>query len=110
MAKQFKTNNFSDAIIDSWNDFKIYDLKINEYSLKPQLLFKWRFKSYSGSGTIDYDENKQIRNVFGDNDSYLSLDMKCREKHPSLKPTDSLYNDSGLDKVFQNVLDIFFKK
>ena len=109
MGKHIKTNNYSEAILESWNDFKFFNLRMNEHSLRPQLLFDWIFKTYDGSGSIDCDESHKLRNVFGDNASHLALSMNCREKHIGLKPTDSLYNDQGLSIVFQKVLDSYFK-
>ena len=108
MSKKFKTEDFSSAILESWEDFKITDIKKCEQTPRPQLMFHWRFKGYEGVGHIDYDDNFRLRNEFGNNDSYLSLTIKCREKHPSLKPTASLYNDKNLAIVFQRILDRYF--
>lgn len=109
MGKHFKTNDFSSAILDSWEDFIVTNVRKREQSQSPQLMFDWEFKKYNGVGYIHYDDSFTLKNVFGDNDSYLALSMECRDNHPTLKPTDSLYNDSKLSIVFQRILDSFFK-
>lgn len=109
MGKQMKTNSFSDAILESWEYFNVFDCLINKTSEKPQLRFKWNFRSYDGFGEIDFDESLKVRNKFGDNFSNLSLSSVCRKTHPAIKPTDSLYNDSGLEIIFQRILDMYFK-
>lgn len=110
MAKELKTNKYSDAILESWDDFVVTDLSINQETSKPQLRFHWRFNNYYGSGEIDYDNNFRLRNVFGDNYSHLSLSSDCRRVKAGIKPTDSLYDDLDLAIVFQRILDDYFRQ
>lgn len=105
--KRFKTNNYSDAILEAWDDFKVFNLKDSSYEGNPRLFFSWSFKNYEGTGYIDCDDSFRVRNTGGDNYSYLSLSSSCREKNIGLKPTDSLYNDSGLEVVFQRIIELF---
>ena len=108
MGKHFKTNDFSSAILESWEEFVVTNIKECELTKEPQLMFDWIFKKYNGVGNIDYDDAFKLRNEFGDNYSHLALSMECRDKHPTLKPTDSLYNDSNLAIIFQRILDSYF--
>ena len=109
MAKRFTSEDFSSAILESWIDFQYSDIKITENDNNYRLSFKWNFKDYDGFGYIDFDSNHRVRNTFGDNYSYLTLSNTSREKHRTLKPTNSLYNDRKLEDVFQKILDEVFK-
>ena len=104
MAKQLLTNNYSSAILDNWNDFKVIDIKVKEYSKKPALFLHWSYKKYSGYGEIFYKNNK-VCNIFGDNDSFLTI---SQPKNISFKHTCCLYNDQGLETVFNKILDNYF--
>lgn len=101
MSKYLLTNNFSSAILENWDDFKIVDIKINEYSNKPAYRFHWTFKKYQGSGEIFF-KNGKVCNEFGDNDSSLSI---ISPKSISVKSTCCLYNDPGLEEVFNRILN-----
>ena len=105
MAKQLLTNNYSSAILDNWSDFKISDIKIDEHSNKSALFFHWSYKKYSGYGEIYYKGNN-VCNRFGDNDSFLTI---SRPSELTIKHTCCLYNDKGLEEVFNRILDEYFR-
>lgn len=100
MSKQLLTNNFSSAILENWEDFKVVDIKFNEYSNEPSYHFHWTFKKYKGSGEIFF-KNDKVRNKTGDNYSSLTI---INPRNASTKSTCSLYNDCGLEDVFNRIL------
>ena len=110
MSKQFKLNNYSEAILEDYENFEVYNLRINKYQNAKQLLFDWKFKSYEDNGKIDYDNNFKLKNVDGDNNSLLSLPTECRNNYKGLKKTASLYNDASYLSYFKEYLMTFFKK
>ena len=105
MAKQLLTKRFSPAILDNWDNFKITSIKQNEYKAN-NLFFTWQFGKYSGFGDIDY-EGTFVRNTFGDNFSSLTM---TEPKHTSIKSNCPLYDDDGLEIVFNRILTNYFNK
>lgn len=105
MARRLLTNNYSSAILDNWNEFKVIDIKVDEFSNKPALFFHWSYKKYSGYGTIFYAGDNKVCNEFGNNDSFLTI---SQPRNLSFKHTCSLYNDIGLEEVFNRILNQYF--
>ena len=104
MSKQLSTNRFSNAILAEWDDFIVFDFQDDRSLNKPKLKFKWKFHKYSGIGEIDY-EGCVTRNTFGDNYSSMTI---CTPKNISTKQNCSLYNDKGLEEVFNKILINYF--
>ena len=98
---KLSTNCFSKPIL---NDFDAFKWEITE-SKDAKLNFKWSWCEYEGFGEIEYIDGR-VCNSIGNNFSYLTLSAQCRDKHSDIKPSCCLYNDSGLEDIFNHILNI----
>lgn len=96
--------------MEDYENFEVYNLRINKYKNAKQLLFDWKFKSYEGNGKIDYDNNFKLKNEDGNNNSLLSLSTECRNNYKGLKKQLVFIMMQSYLSYFKEYLMTFFKK
>ncbi len=104
---------FAPALLESWEDFYRYDFLEKIENGKPLLTFKWSFREYAGCGEIYYhSDTRQVRNAMDDNYSILHLTKPEMQEAwgKGLKHYSPLYNEPGLEEVFNRILDEYFER
>ena len=102
---------YAPAILESWDKFHIEGFKEKIENGMPLLFFKWNFGIYSGYGEIYYSsDTKKVRNTFGDNFSVMHITEPSMQElwDKGLKHYSPLYNEPGLEDVFNKILDYYF--
>ncbi len=111
--KTLRMNRFGESIMGEYDLFyyRIRDIH-RKYSddLKDkedifQVKFDWVWNGYEGYGLIDYFKSaKVLCNIFGENESNMTIDSKSKRKQPNGRHTCSLYNDPSLASLFELML------
>lgn len=102
--KTLKTNNFSGAILSNlesfyW-EFKSRNVKTNGVI---NLRFNWQWNGFEGYGELDFSDGI-VCNEFGNNYSNMTISSSSPKKNNSIKQNCALYNDSGLEFLFNYML------
>ncbi|MCR5803795.1 MAG: hypothetical protein K6G47_05995 [Clostridia bacterium] len=112
MLLELHSNCWSEGILTHFWDFKTSNLEVvldEDNGGKPgryKLTFNWKLYQYSGFGIIYFSgDNLILCSEFGNN--YSRLDMKEGFRTPGYLGGEycALYDDEGLNTVFQLVLN-----
>lgn len=104
---------YAPALLEDWDHFHFYDFKEKTENNVPLLYFKWSFREFAGYGEIYYDaKTKTVRNSMGDNFSIMHITNLQLEEiwNLGLKHYSPLYNEPGLEEVFNKILNTYFAK
>jgi len=111
--KQLKINRFGECILSDIDSFTFFAKDIHQkYLPHPNndpdvysLLFKWCWNGYTGYGQIDfYRSNSTLCNIFGENESSITIHSESKRQQPNGRATCSLYNDQSLKPLFNLII------
>lgn len=111
--KTLRMNKFGESILDEIELFTYHVKDIHrKYPDNPDnnmdvytLFFNWAWNGYEGFGKIDfYQSSFTLCNVFGENESQLSISSSSKKQQPNGRSTCSLYNDQTLVPLLNMIL------
>ena len=115
--KELIMNLFGECILQEYEyyGFKYIDkpvFKVKEDDSEDKywnIRFIWTWNGYSGHGSIDFKKNNNntysVCNEFGNNFSFLEVFDNSKRKQPNGRNNCSLYNDQGLETLFNRMLN-----
>lgn len=111
--KTLRMNRFGECILDEIDLFS-YSIK-NIHQKYPtdknndpdvyRMVFSWAWNGYDGYGDIDfYKHSSMLCNVFGENESSMTVSSRSQRQQPNGRSNCALYNDSSLKPLFELIL------